>query len=181
MFSSALTALNPPSAMASSWLSACTLKRWRSCWGLTFLEAGLTCVYGPCRYCCGPRLSHGFLGGITPKSSSATGRGVCVCTQLLPLLGFVAVVLRDRTQSSRQRFPLRPDTAVKMRGSCAQKLAALSWISTFPELPPLMLPPCVTHIRAERLGFRLCLLRHPFPPPSHLCVHCPCFLTARTA
>ena len=38
--SSALTALNPSSAMASSWLSACTLKRWRSCSGLTFFGAG---------------------------------------------------------------------------------------------------------------------------------------------
>ena len=38
--SSALTALNPSFAMASSWLSACTLKRWRWCWGLTFFGAG---------------------------------------------------------------------------------------------------------------------------------------------
>ena len=117
VFSSALTALNPSSAMASSWLSARALKRWRSCWGLTFLEAGLTCVYGPCRYC-GPRLSHGFLGGITPESFSATGRGVCVCTKLLPLLGFLAAVLRDRTRSSRQRFPLRQDADFGRSGIC---------------------------------------------------------------
>ena len=47
------------------------------------------------------------------------------------------------------RYETCGNTAVRMRGSRAPALATLSRVSAFPELSPLMLSPCVTHIRAE--------------------------------
>ena len=47
------------------------------------------------------------------------------------------------------RYETCGNTAVRMRGSRTQVLATLSRVSAFPELSPLMLSPCVTHIRVE--------------------------------
>ena len=41
------------------------------------------------------------------------------------------------------------NTAVRMRGLRAPVSATLARVSAFPELPPLMLSPCVSHFRAE--------------------------------
>ena len=46
------------------------------------------------------------------------------------------------------RYETCGQTAVRMQGSRAHVLATFSGVSAFPELSPLTLPPCVTHIRA---------------------------------
>ena len=53
----------------------------------------------------------------------------------------------DFGRSGICRYETCGNTAVRIRGSRARVLATLSRVSAFPE--PLMLSPCVTHIRAE--------------------------------
>ena len=71
----------------------------------------------------------------------ATERGVHVKILLRQDVGF--------GRSGICRYETCGDTAVEMRSSRAQLLATLSRVSAFPELSPLTLSPCVTHIHAE--------------------------------
>ena len=61
----------------------------------------------------------------------------------------VKIPLRQDADFGRGRYETCGNTAVRMRGSRAPALATLSRVSAFPELSPLMLSPCVTHIRDE--------------------------------
>ena len=127
--------------------------------------------------------------GAVPRQDAGFVLVLCLCRcQAFVLLYFatergarVKIPLRQEAGCGRSHicgFETHGNSAVRMRGSRAHVLTTLSKVSVFPELSPLALSPCVTHIRAQRQCFRC---RHFFHPSSHAHVPCLHFLTARAA
>ena len=119
-------------------------------------DAGFVFVVSRCRcqaFCC--RTSR--------HNTGLTSKFPCVRTQISGVQAFAGMRLVEIPQSG-------------MRGSRAQVLATLARVSALHELSPLMLSPCVIHIRAEGQRFMLhtfLLAILPFACTLPLFPHCP--------